>query len=59
MENEDYFAKKDHKVTIKQYGFIYWYLYTLRHNTLFYIINSTILSILTTIITLYFICLRR
>ena len=48
---EDIFAKKQNKVTIKEYGLIYWYFYTLRHNTLYYLINTIILSSITSYFT--------
>ncbi len=44
--------KNDHKmVTIKEYGFWYWYFYQLENNQLFLIIHTSILSAVTCAIT--------
>ena len=43
--------KKDQKVTIKDNGFIDWYLYQLENNTLFLIIQTSILSAIASVIT--------
>ena len=46
----DFERKRDHKVTIKEYGFWFWYFYSLHNNLLFYFIHSTILAILTSLL---------
>lgn len=43
--------KRDHKVTIKEYGFWEWYFYQLENNQLFLIIHTSILTAITCAIT--------
>ena len=50
MKKENY-KKGEHKVSIKEYGFWYWYFYKLENNQLFLIIHTSILTALTCAIT--------
>ena len=43
--------KKDQKVTIKDNGFIEWYLYQIENNALFLIIQTSVLSAIASVIT--------
>lgn len=58
MELKDYYKKKNHKVTIKEYGFIDWYLYHYYNERKFklvadliYVIYIIIICIITSYIT--------
>ena len=45
IEN-DFFKKKDHKVTIKQYGFLYWGAYNMQNYKLFKVLVNVVASLI-------------